>query len=220
VHDERDPAPARPLPAGDPGQVRALIVEAAGPVFAHSGLARTSAADVAAAAGVPVEAVRTLFDSPEHLLVEVLTGQVEERITEARWLVESNPTDRPEAIAALSRLLIAVADKDTDSTVLHAELWLQAVRNPAVMSRLAARARRFDGFLGQVVRARFGRLDPGVPVPVEALATVLNALVEGLVQRRRTDPDAVPDELFGQALQWLIAGVRAAGPAPGRPGPS
>lgn len=215
MHDERDPAPARPLPTGDPGQTRALIVEAAGPVYARKGLAGTSAADVATAAGLPVEAVRAHFDSAERLLVAVLTGRTEARIAEATWLVESSPTDRPAAAAAMSRLLIAVADKDADTTALEAELWLRAVRDPAVLDLLAEQARMVDGLLAAVVRARFGHLDPDVRVPVEAFATVLSSLFEGMVIRRRADPDAVPDELFGQALQWLIAGVRAAGPPAG-----
>jgi hypothetical protein len=42
-------------------------------------------------------------------------------------------------------------------------------------------------------------------------------MFHGLMQRRRTEPDAVPDELFGQALQWLIAGVRAGADADQRP---
>lgn len=217
--DERDPVPAWPLPAGDPGQTRALIVEAAGPVYARKGLAGTSPADVAAAAGVSVETVRAHFDSAERLLVAVLAGRTEARIAEATWLVETSPGDRPAAAAAMSRLLIAVADKDADTTALEAELWLRAVRDPAVLDLLAEQARMVDGLLAAVVRARFGHLDPDVGVPVEAFATVLSSLFEGMVTRRRADPAAVPDELFGQALQWLIAGVRAAGPAPGPPGP-
>jgi AcrR family transcriptional regulator len=193
----------------DPDQTRALLVEAAGPVFARLGLARTSAEDVAAAAGLPVADVRAQFDTAEELLVEVLSSQAEQRVAEARWLTESNPDDRSEAAAALSRLLIAVADKDADTAGLQAELWLRANRDPAVMALLAAQGRRFDGFLAEVVRARFGRLDPDLPVPAEALATVLNSLFDGMVQRRRADPGAVPDELFGQALLWLLGGVRA-----------
>jgi AcrR family transcriptional regulator len=204
VRYERERDPARDE------QTRALLIEAAAPVFARNGLARTTAEDVAEAAGLTVDAVRTQFRSPEELLIAVLTSQAEQRVAEARWLVESSPTDRPEAAAALSRLLIAVADKDADTAALHAELWLRAQREPAVMDRLAEQGRRFDGFLAEVVRARFARLDAGVPVPAEALATVLNSLFEGMVQRRRADPDAVPDELFGQALLWLINGVRAA----------
>jgi AcrR family transcriptional regulator len=218
VRPEREPAPARPLPGRDE-QTRALLIEAAAPVFVRNGLARTTAEDVAAAAGLTVEAVRSQFRSAEELLIAVLTSRAEQRVAEARWLVESSPTDRPQAAAALSRLLTAVADRDAATAELHAELWLRAHREPAVMNRLAEQGKRFDGFLAEVIRARFARLDPDVPVPVDALATVLNSLFEGLVQRRRADPDAVPDELFGQALQWLIAGVRTAGPAPGRPDP-
>jgi AcrR family transcriptional regulator len=220
VHHEREPRPAHPLPAGDPGQTRALLIEAAAGVFAAKGLASTTAEDVAAAAGLPVQAVYAQFATPEQLLVEVMTGQAEERIAEATWLVESSPTNRAEAAAALSRLLIAVADKDAETAPLRAELWSHALRHPEVMDRLAGQARTFDGLLAEIIKARFARLDPGFDVPVEPLATAMSALFDGLVQRRRTDPDAVPEELFGQALQWLIIGVRVAGAGPGGPAPA
>jgi AcrR family transcriptional regulator len=194
-----------------------MLIEAAGPVFARKGLAETTAGDVAAAAGLPVQAVREHFDSPEELLLEVLTSQVEGRLAEAAWLAEGSPTSRPDAAAALSRLLITVADKDVDTAGLNAELWLRAIREPSVMRRLAARSKRFEGMLGMVIQSRFARLDPGLDVPVEAMATVLGSLFDGMVQRRRQDPAAVPDELFGQALQWFINGVRATAARPQEP---
>ena len=102
-------------PSRDPAQTRALLIEAAGPVFARLGLAGTRAEDVAAAAGLTVEDVHAQFAGPEELLIEVLTSQAEQRVAEANWLVDSSPTDRREAAAALSRLIIAVADKDADT---------------------------------------------------------------------------------------------------------
>ncbi|WP_066913367.1 TetR/AcrR family transcriptional regulator [Millisia brevis] len=45
------------------------------------------------------------------------------------------------------------------------------------------------------------------PFTVESLAVVVTALAEGLVLRSRFDPDAVPEELFGEAVLALMASV-------------
>lgn len=55
-------------------------------------------------------------------------------------------------------------------------------------------------------------------VPADALATIAMALFQGLLRQRRIDPASVPDELLGQAMQWLFAGI-AAGDTAGAPGP-
>lgn len=80
------------------------------------------------------------------------------------------------------------------------------------MDQPATRDRMIDTLLAMFIRQRFDLTDPGLGVPAETLAMILQALVNGVVQRRRTDPDAVPENLFGQALQWLVAGIRATAP--------
>ena len=189
---------------------RELLLDAAGQLFARNGFAATTAEQIAAVAGVPVATLHAEFGGTETLLFEVVSGRIDAQLSEAGWLAETG--DRPDAAAAISRLLVAIADKETDLAPLEAELWQLALRRPDVMDRLAARDRTIDTLLAMFIRQRFGRADPGVDVPAEALATVLQALVHGFVQRRRTDPDAVPEDLFGRALQWMLAGIRASAP--------
>jgi AcrR family transcriptional regulator len=197
--------PARSSSPADPS--RELLLDAAGQLFARNGFADTTADQVAAVAGVPLATLHAEFGGTERLLVEVVNSRIGAQMAEAGWLAETG--DRPDAAAAISRLLVSIADKETDLAPLEAELWQLALRRPDVMEQLAARDRMIDTMLTMFIRERFGLTDPGVEVPAEALATVLQALVNGIVQRRRTDPDAVPEELFGQALQWMLAGIRA-----------
>jgi hypothetical protein len=42
----------------------------------------------------------------------------------------------------------------------------------------------------------------------EELAVIANALTNGMALERRIDPAAVPDELYGKALELLLAGAR------------
>lgn len=189
---------------------RDLLLEAAAQLFTRNGFAATTAEQVAAVAGVPLAVLHAEFGSTDTLLVEVVSGRMSAQLAEARWLAETG--DRPDAAAAVSRLLIAIADKETDLAPLEAELWQLALRRPEVMDQLATRDRTIDTLLAVFIRQRFARTDPGLEVPAEALAMILHALVNGVVQLRRTDPDAVPENLFGHALQWLLAGIRAAAP--------
>ena len=46
-----------------------------------------------------------------------------------------------------------------------------------------------------------------LPIPAERFATMVIALVDGMSQLRRMDPDAVPAELIGDAIAYLGAGV-------------
>jgi AcrR family transcriptional regulator len=208
VDDEPDISSALGPEAVETAQQRELLLDAAAQIFAVKGFAGTSADEIAAAAGLPVQALHAHFAGLDELLIDVLTSRIDQRVTEAGWLVKSVAGDRAEVAAALSRLLVVVADQDADTAALRAELWLHAVQNPEAMARVAARWRAFDAVVADVARAQFARHDPGFDVPADGLATVLTALFEGLVRRRRADPEAVPDDLFGNALRWLVAGVR------------
>lgn len=69
--------------------------------------------------------------------------------------------------------------------------------------------------LARLVGGVRARQDAPPEVPVTAVATVVQALFGGLVRQRRINPDSVPEELFGQALGWLFAGIAASGTAAG-----
>jgi hypothetical protein len=46
-------------------------------------------------------------------------------------------------------------------------------------------------------------------VPADQLAVAANALTYGIAFQRLVEPDAVPDDLFGNALGLLFKGARA-----------
>lgn len=41
------------------------------------------------------------------------------------------------------------------------------------------------------------------------MTIVVLSLFQGLVRQRLIEPDSVPADLFGQALRWLMTGLRA-----------
>ena len=183
-------------------RTRELLLDAAARVFAQKGYAGASVDEIAEAAGYSIGAVYSNFGGKEQLFVELLKERANDRVTQAAEIMaDAEPGD---ATRAMSRLVIEVADKDADFAPLQAEFWLYAVRNPALMDSLAERMREPRDMLTDLVRR-------SVPDAQRAdqLSTIIMALFQGLVRQRRTDPDSVPEELFGQALEWLFTGAEA-----------
>ncbi|MFI9383710.1 TetR/AcrR family transcriptional regulator [Kutzneria sp. NPDC052558] len=183
-------------------RTRELLLDAAARVFAQKGFAGASVDEIAEAAGYSIGAVYSNFGGKEQLFVELLKERANDRVTQAAEILAD--TEPAQANRAMSRLLIEVADKDVDFAPLQAEFWLYAVRNPALMETLAERMREPRDLLTELV----GREVPDAE-RADQLATVVMALFQGLVRQRRIDPDSVPEELFGQALQWLFLGAEA-----------
>ena len=181
-------------------RTRERLLDAAARVFAQKGLAGASVDEIAEAAGYSIGAVYSNFGGKEQLFVELLKERANDRVTRAAEIMAD--AEPGEALRAMNQLMIEVADKDTDFAPLQAEFWLYAVRNPELMDTLAQRMREPRDLLAALV----GR---SVPDPAQAaeLSTIVIALFQGMVRLRRTDPDSVPDELFGRALRWLFTGA-------------
>ncbi|MFF3745370.1 TetR/AcrR family transcriptional regulator [Streptomyces kronopolitis] len=208
------PARRRLSRAEAKARTRSLLLDAAARVFARKGFTGASVEEIAETAGFSIGALYSNFGSKEALFLELLADRYTDRIAEAAQALERHPAGTGEAAAELSRLLIAVADKDTDFAPLQAEFWLYAVRNPEVLDTMAANQRAPRHALEQVISTSLTRHDAPADVSADAVATVVAALFGGLVRQRRIDPASVPEELFGNALRWLFTGIRAGAAAP------
>ncbi|GAA5614175.1 TetR/AcrR family transcriptional regulator [Streptomyces platensis] len=212
--ESAEPARRRLTRAEAKARTRALLLDAAARVFARKGFTGASVEEIAEAAGFSIGALYSNFGSKEALFLELLADRQTDRIAEAAQMLECHPSGTGEAAAELGRLLIDVADKDTDFAPLQAEFWLYAVRNPEVLETMAANLRTPRRALQQVISTSLAQQDAPAEVSAEAVATVVAALFTGLVRQRRIDPASVPEELFGDALKWLFAGINASGAAP------
>ncbi|WIY01614.1 TetR/AcrR family transcriptional regulator [Amycolatopsis mongoliensis] len=192
-------------------RTRKLLLEAAAQTFARKGYAGSSVEEIAEAAGFSIGALYSNFGNKEELFLELSTTYNADRIAEASEVLLDQDADPVQAVNEVSRLLVDAADKDTDFSLLQAEFWLYAVRNPQVLDQMATRMRTPRAALEQLV----GKSLETMPAPAEAtpkaVATIVAALFEGLVRQRRIDPDQVPEELFGAALRWLFSGIEVSG---------
>ncbi len=186
-------------------RTRAALLEAAGRTFARKGFAGASVEEIAEAAGFSIGAIYSNFGGKEQMFVELLSARSSDLVDEAGRIL----ADDEDPVLALGRMLVTVADKDADLALLQAEFWLYAVRNPEAMETLAARMREPHDALERLMGSVLDHLGRRDIVSAGSVATVTLALFQGLVRQRRLDPSSVPDELLGQALRWLFAGIAA-----------
>jgi AcrR family transcriptional regulator len=194
-------------------QTRALLLDAAARVFARKGYGGASVEEIADEAGYTIGALYSNFGSKAQLMVELIASRASERVTEAARILEESQSHGESPLESLDLMFVEVADKDTVGPPLQGEFWLYAVRNPEVIKTLAEKLEVPKASLMRVISTVLERRAPEHLQQVDALTTVVFALFDGLVRQRWLTPDAVPEDLFGQALQWLFVGL-AASPGP------
>lgn len=163
--------------------------------------------EIAAEAGFSKGALYWNFESKEELFFTLL-DDVDDRLRVLLTLAASASTDR-DVTAELSRGLSNVLAQNRNMVLLFHEYSAIAVRDPDLAARYAKRNALLRKELARTIEARFEALEVPLSMPAEHLATVVIALVDGLSIERLTEPEAVPDDLFGQVLSLVEAGMAA-----------
>lgn len=192
-------------------RTRTLLLEAAAQTFARKGYAGSSVEEIAETAGFSIGALYSNFANKEELFLELSSTYNADRIAEAAEVLLDSDADPDQAVGEVSRLLVNAADKDADFSLLRAEFWLYAVRNPQMLEKMAARMREPRAALEQLVGKALDNRTTPPEATSKAVATIVAALFDGLVRQRRIDPAQVPEDLFGQALRWLFTGIEVSG---------
>ncbi|WP_135454233.1 TetR/AcrR family transcriptional regulator [Mycobacterium sp. DL99] len=200
-----DLAPVRLTRAENQARTRAALLDAAARTCAQKGYAAASVDEIARTAGYSIGAVYSNFSSKEQLFSELMTERASGRIDQVVQSISEDTEVGP--LTALGRVLVDIADNDIEFEAIQAEFWLHAVRNPEAMQILQDRSSRTLASLREILADALERNNIDDSVSVEGFAVVVLALFQGLIRQRRIDPDRVPDELFGQALAWQLAGM-------------
>jgi AcrR family transcriptional regulator len=191
------------------GDARERLLAAAAKLFAERGYRSASVDDVAAEAGFSKGAVYWHFDSKEDLLHTLIDERVRGR-TEAMLarLAEAPPeVDTGHEVGGRYMEMLA---EDRDLVLLAVEYWSLAVRDPNLRKRYAERQRARRDALGRALQVRQEHKGtPDVGLPTEAAATAFLALASGLAMERLIDPEAVPDDLYGEIVGLVYQGAVA-----------
>ncbi len=194
---------AKPQP-GDASS-RDQLLAAASRVFARAGYHGASMSEIAAEAGFSKGALYWSFASKEELFFALL-DELDEHLRALIAASASMPKER-ERTGELSRDLSAVLADARDVVMLFHEYSALAVRDPKVAARYVQRNARLREEIATAARLRHEAIGVPLVMPAEDLATALIALVDGLSIQQLTEPDAVPEELFGQITALIEDGM-------------
>ena len=175
---------------------RPAILKAAAEVIAERGVIGTRIADVAERAGTSAPGVLYWFTTKDELLTEALAFADERFYEELSDELARLGGPR----ARLARIVeLWPADGDGEA-VLWMELWVRALRDPAVNDTRERLDGRWRSTIADVVRdgqaaGEFDAVDP------DAFALTLGALMDGFaIQLALGDPAVTPERVRGHCM--------------------
>lgn len=182
---------------------KARLIASARIVFARRGFHQALLEEIAEQAGYSTGAIYANFESKEELFLAVLDDHVAARVRAVEQAVSEAGTPAQRARAGADDWMRFLCE-DPGWYRLFIELWSHAQRDPELRARVAARFAAFPKANAELVQAGARDLDIALPEGLaNAAGTLFTALADGLALMKLLDPEAVPDELFGDALAAL-----------------
>jgi AcrR family transcriptional regulator len=182
---------------------KARLITSARIVFARRGFHQALLEEIAEEAGYSTGAIYANFDGKEDLFLAVLDDHVAARVRAVEQAVSEASTPAQRARAGADDWMRFLRE-DPDWYRLFIEFWSYAQRDPELRARVATRFAAFPKANAQLIQA--GARNVGIALPeglANAAGTLFTALADGLALMKLLDPEAVPDELFGDALAAL-----------------
>lgn len=203
--------PSTAAPTGQPHRIRPTrsetrrrVLDAAFAVFGESGIVASSLSDVAAAAGLTKGAVYSNFAGKDDLVLALMEEHVMHRL-EAGLAGFAEADDARHAWANVGAVLVRELRSDAAWHRLLAEYFAMSHRDQKLREALRHRRREARDAVARALTRFADGLGFELPLPAEQLAVVLFALSNGFAVEAGIDPDAVPDELFGEVLTLIAA---------------
>ncbi|MFI5691309.1 TetR/AcrR family transcriptional regulator [Kribbella sp. NPDC051586] len=188
---------------------REALVEGAKACLLEKGYSRTTARDIATAAGVSLAAIGYHFGSKETLLNEALRALLTDEWAtavsggEGSADVRAVPGGPHEQFVATWRQVI-----DSLSNPRLRALWatqFEVLSLGASMPELVSELTKMQGEAREGLAHMFGGVDPDAdPEEVQAIGSLLQAMLLGVVAQSMFDPDSAPTgDQLAQSLRTL-----------------
>jgi AcrR family transcriptional regulator len=188
---------------------RRRLLDGAEAVFARSGFHGASVEELAREAGATTGALYSNFASKEDLFLALFEERIAADVGDYSEIVAEGATIEEQARGAADRWM-AILRERPDYFPLLIEFWSYAIREPALRKRLAG---RFAALRSASARlALEGAERQGYSPRAEAgelVGMLINALGNGLALEKLADPDAVPDDLYGDMLVLIFTALGA-----------
>jgi AcrR family transcriptional regulator len=193
-------------------QTRARLLDGARAVFARRGYHAATVDEVAAQAGFTTGALYSNFKGKEDLFLAVVEDMIAREVREYTEIFEGGATFDQRARGGADRWMELLGE-DPDYFRLFVELWSAAIRDPGLRAKFAERSGALRDATTRMIEAEAAELEVDASSDdARTLATVVNALGNGLAMERLMFPGSVPDNLFGDILAVLFRALAEAAP--------
>jgi AcrR family transcriptional regulator len=188
---------------------RRRLLDAAEAVFARNGYHGSSVEEVAREAGASTGALYSNFAGKEDLFLALFEERIATDVGDYAEIVAAGATIEQQARGAADHWMAILRERPAYFPVLI-EFWAYAVRKPELRERLAARFAALRQASARIVLE--GAQRQGYPADAAAgefVGMLIYALANGLALEKLINPDAVPDELYGDMLALVFNGLEA-----------
>jgi AcrR family transcriptional regulator len=181
---------------------REALVTAAATVFLREGFQAATLRTIAAEAGLTTGAVYSNFDGKAGLFLAVLEEKLDPRLA----LMYDAPRQAPTGAvgARVGEEFAAYVKQRRRWLILLIEFWAQAARDPKLRPKFGERHAKMRAAISEVLAQRAATLGVSLVLSSDELATLLIALTNGMAVEQLADPGAVPEDLYGKALDLLL----------------
>jgi AcrR family transcriptional regulator len=184
---------------------RQRLTDAALPVFARSGYERATVDEIVREAGYSKGAFYVHFESKEDLFWAMLEERVQRQQEAFREALDESRGAR-ENVRALLETVFTIFRQDAQWSALFIEFAAHAARNERVRERLAVLYQSWRDFTVETLKRGREAGQIRGDLDVDFAATVMIALIEGMIAQARLAPAVVRPEDAVEPLSRLIAG--------------
>jgi AcrR family transcriptional regulator len=188
---------------------RQRLLDAAEEVFGRRGFHGASLEDIAKQAGATTGAVYSNFASKEDLFLALFEERIATDVGDYSEIVTTGAT-LDEQARGIADHWMAILRERPDYFPLLIEFWTYALREPKLRERLADRFAALREASARLLLegAKRRGIEPSAEFG-ERFGLLINAIGNGLALEKLIDPDAVPDELYGEMLTLLFLALEA-----------
>ena len=190
---------------------RQRLLDAALEVFSQRGYHGATVEEIAARSGLSNGALYYNFRNKEELFLALFDQRIEARIAAIETTFAAGATSDDQGAAQVrGAALQGVQDiDDPREWAMFFEFVAHTARDPAFRREFRKRSRKLRAAYAETVKRQAHDLGRDLPLPAEQIALAITALTHGLAVQRVTDAAAVPDDLLGDLIVYLLNGMAA-----------
>jgi AcrR family transcriptional regulator len=182
-------------------EVRRRLLDAARHALVQYGYGAASVDTITELAGLSRGALYSNFVDKDDLYLTLL-DELEREQVESVAALHQTGVSAADLVARVAGRTVPPGSDPRTQLILQTELWLVGTRNDAVRERLAAIQRRTVDAIASTLHGDHLGLSP------QEIGLVVNAIADGLLAQRITDPHAQSDGLLLRALSALATAQR------------